>query len=70
MVPIRNATIRLRDGRLLAYCEWGHARGTVVLAFDGSPKIACLAARRCPHGGSRERSELHLDDASTLEGRL
>ncbi len=35
MVPIRNATIRLRDGRLL-YCEWDHARRPVALAFDGS----------------------------------
>ena len=37
MVPIRDTTIRLRDGRLLAYCEWDHVRGPVVLAFDGSP---------------------------------
>ena len=36
-LPNRDTTIRLRDGRSLAYCEWGHARGPVVLAFHGSP---------------------------------
>ena len=35
--PLRDATIRLRDGRSLAYCEWGHEGGPVVLAFHGSP---------------------------------
>ena len=35
--PIRDATVRLRDGRALAYCEWGHAEGPAVLAFHGSP---------------------------------
>ena len=37
MVPIRDTTIGLRDGRSLVCCEWGHARDPVVLAFDGSP---------------------------------
>ena len=35
--PSTDATIRLRDGRVLAYCEWGTAGGPVVLAFHGSP---------------------------------
>ena len=35
--PLRDATIRLRDGRSLAYREWGYEGGPVVLAFHGSP---------------------------------
>ena len=35
--PLRDATIRLSDGRLLAYCEWGNDTGPAVLAFHGSP---------------------------------
>jgi pimeloyl-ACP methyl ester carboxylesterase len=35
--PIRDATVRLHDGRALAYCEWGRTEGPAVLAFHGSP---------------------------------
>ena len=37
MQPLRDATIPLRDGRTLAYCEWGDARGPAVFAFHGAP---------------------------------
>ncbi len=35
--PVRDTTIRLGDGRALAYCEWGDASGPAVLAFNGNP---------------------------------
>jgi pimeloyl-ACP methyl ester carboxylesterase len=35
-MPI-DATVRMRDGRGLAYCEWGDAGGPAVLAFHGAP---------------------------------
>jgi pimeloyl-ACP methyl ester carboxylesterase len=35
--PIREGTSRLRDGRILAYAEWGVADGHPVLAFHGAP---------------------------------
>jgi pimeloyl-ACP methyl ester carboxylesterase len=34
---LRDTTMRLRDGRALAFCEWGRPDGPVVLAFHGSP---------------------------------
>jgi pimeloyl-ACP methyl ester carboxylesterase len=37
MPPVRDDTIRLRDGRTLAYAEWGDAEGAPVLFFHGSP---------------------------------
>lgn len=30
-------TVRLRDGRTLAYSEWGHPQGTPVIYFQGTP---------------------------------
>ena len=35
--PRRDDTCRLRDGRKLAYAEWGPADGRPVLAFHGTP---------------------------------
>ena len=35
--PLRDSTVRLSDGRTLAWCEWGAPSGPVVLAFHGSP---------------------------------
>jgi pimeloyl-ACP methyl ester carboxylesterase len=36
-VPLVDSTVRLADGRVLAWCEWGDADGPVVLAFHGTP---------------------------------
>jgi hypothetical protein len=33
----RDDAVRIRDGRMLAFCEWGHSDGPAVLAFHGSP---------------------------------
>ena len=33
----RDASVRLRDGRTLRYCEWGAARGAPVFHFHGIP---------------------------------
>src|SRR5688500_1262034 len=35
--PNRDAVIRLRDGRAMAYAEWGVPEGLPVLAFHGMP---------------------------------
>jgi pimeloyl-ACP methyl ester carboxylesterase len=35
--PIRDERVRLRDGRKLAYAEWGDSQGPPVLLFHGSP---------------------------------
>jgi pimeloyl-ACP methyl ester carboxylesterase len=37
MSPLADDAIELRDGRRLAYAEWGDARGTPVLFFHGNP---------------------------------
>jgi pimeloyl-ACP methyl ester carboxylesterase len=34
---LSDGAIRLRDGRALAFCEWGQQDGPAVLAFHGSP---------------------------------
>jgi hypothetical protein len=36
----RTATIRLGDGRLLGFTEWGYPHGTPVLEFRGLPAPA------------------------------
>ena len=35
--PLRDTTCQLRDGRRLAFAEWGQPRGRPVLAFHGAP---------------------------------
>jgi pimeloyl-ACP methyl ester carboxylesterase len=35
--PERDSTIRLADGRTLAFCEWGPADGDAVIALYGTP---------------------------------
>lgn len=35
--PLRDDIIRLRDGRALAYAEWGDPRGSPVFFFHGTP---------------------------------
>ena len=35
--PLVDAQLRLRDGRRLAYCEWGDPAGTPVVLFHGAP---------------------------------
>jgi pimeloyl-ACP methyl ester carboxylesterase len=37
MAPLRDDAIRLRDGRRLAYAEWGDPQGTTVFYFHGTP---------------------------------
>jgi pimeloyl-ACP methyl ester carboxylesterase len=37
MPPLRDDAIRLRDGRSLAFAEWGDPQGTTVFYFHGSP---------------------------------
>ncbi len=37
MPPLRDAAIRLRDGRRLAYAEWGDRHGSPVFFFHGTP---------------------------------
>ncbi len=37
MPPRRDETIKLRDGRRLAYAEWGDAEGAPVFFFHGNP---------------------------------
>jgi len=37
VAPLREGTVRLGDGRTLAYAEWGDPRGTPVLHFHGIP---------------------------------
>jgi pimeloyl-ACP methyl ester carboxylesterase len=36
-MPLRDETIVLRDGRRLAYAEWGEAEGVPVFFFHGNP---------------------------------
>jgi pimeloyl-ACP methyl ester carboxylesterase len=33
----KEGTVQLRDGRALAYAEWGSSRGTPIFLFHGSP---------------------------------
>jgi pimeloyl-ACP methyl ester carboxylesterase len=44
MSPLRDDAIRLRDGRRLAYAEWGDPRGIEVFLFHGTP----LSRLWCP----------------------
>jgi pimeloyl-ACP methyl ester carboxylesterase len=37
MPPLRDDAIRLRDGRRLAYAEWGEPGGAAVFFFHGTP---------------------------------
>jgi pimeloyl-ACP methyl ester carboxylesterase len=37
MPPLRDETIRLHDGRRLAYAEWGNAEGPPVIFLHGTP---------------------------------
>ncbi|MGH2934580.1 MAG: alpha/beta fold hydrolase [Gaiellaceae bacterium] len=37
MPPVRDDAIQLRDGRELAYAEWGDPEGTIVFFFHGTP---------------------------------
>jgi len=37
MAPVLEGTVRLSDGRALAYAEWGDPAGTPVLHFHGIP---------------------------------
>lgn len=36
-MPLRDDAIRLRDGRRLAYAEWGDPQGATVFFFHGTP---------------------------------
>ena len=37
-----DSQLRLRDGRALAYCEYGDPRGTPVLVFHGLPSCRLM----------------------------
>lgn len=45
---IRSKTIRLSDGRMLGFTEWGDPRGTPVLEFRG---LSQLRRWRCDYPG-------------------
>jgi pimeloyl-ACP methyl ester carboxylesterase len=54
--PIRDERVRLRDGRALAYAEWGDEHGRPVFFFHGSP----LSRLRCPDGEATEAAGVRL----------
>jgi pimeloyl-ACP methyl ester carboxylesterase len=54
--PISDERVRLRDGRTLAYTEWGDAQGRPVLFFHGSP----LSRLWCPDEEATQAARVHL----------
>jgi pimeloyl-ACP methyl ester carboxylesterase len=56
MPPLRDETIRLRDGRRLAYAEWGDAEGAPVLFFHGNPGSRLY----CPDEGVTASARVRL----------
>jgi pimeloyl-ACP methyl ester carboxylesterase len=44
MPPLKDDAVRLRDGRRLAYAEWGDLEGATVVFFHGTP----LSRLYCP----------------------
>jgi hypothetical protein len=54
--PIRDGRTRLRDGRALAYAEWGDVHGPPVFFFHGSP----LSRLWCPDEEATEAAGVHL----------
>jgi pimeloyl-ACP methyl ester carboxylesterase len=56
MPPPRDATIRLGDGRALAYAEWGDRQGAPVLLFHGTP----MSRLWCPDENVTAASRVRL----------
>jgi pimeloyl-ACP methyl ester carboxylesterase len=56
MPPLRDATIRLGDGRTLAYAEWGDTQGAPVLLFHGTP----MSRLWCPDENVTAASRVRL----------
>jgi pimeloyl-ACP methyl ester carboxylesterase len=56
MPPLRDATIRLGDGRALAYAEWGDRQGAPVLLFHGTP----MSRLWCPDENVTAASRVRL----------
>lgn len=54
--PARDSTIRISDGRILAYAEWGPADGTPVLLFHGGPGSRLF----CPDVQTTEAERVRL----------
>lgn len=54
--PIRDEQMRLRDGRILAYAEWGDMHGHPVFFFHGSP----LSRLWCPDESATRAAAVRL----------
>lgn len=54
--PKVDRTIRLQDGRQLAYCEWGALDGTPVVLFHGAPGSRLI----CPDEEATEAAGVRL----------
>jgi pimeloyl-ACP methyl ester carboxylesterase len=53
--PKTDRTIKLRDGRTLAFCEWGDLQGTPVITFHGMPasRLFCMDEEATEAAGVR-----------------
>ena len=54
--PIRDERVRLRDGRALAYAEWGDVYGSPVFFFHGAPGSRLW----CPDEAATRAAGVHL----------
>jgi pimeloyl-ACP methyl ester carboxylesterase len=54
--PIRDEVVRLRDGRILAFTEWGDLDGSPLFFFHGGPHSRLW----CPDEEATRRSGVHL----------
>jgi pimeloyl-ACP methyl ester carboxylesterase len=54
--PLRDDAIRLSDGRMLAYVEWGEPEGDTVFLFHGTPHSRLW----CPDEAITTSSNVHL----------
>jgi len=54
--PIRDERVRLRDGRALAYAEWGDLHGPPIFFFHGSP----LSRLWCPDEEATQAAGVRL----------
>jgi pimeloyl-ACP methyl ester carboxylesterase len=53
--PIRDERMRLRDGRALAFTEWGDLDGPPIFFFHGSP----LSWLWCPDEDATQAARVH-----------
>jgi pimeloyl-ACP methyl ester carboxylesterase len=54
--PIRDERVRLRDGRALAFTEWGDLDGPPIFFFHGSP----LSRLWCPDEEATQAARVHI----------